>query len=431
MAKPRLPQDTLALVQQILEVQDKQISELKRQLAEALAAQQAVGLSKPKRTRKHTAPGKKLRGIYEDPPGSGIHWFQYFDQNGKRHREKVGLRSAAIAVREQRKTEVRQGRFDPDHVKGKHRNVTVSELIDDFLLALEARGHRDLRNPKQRLAWWRRQYGDTSARAITPGDLEQARLKLARLRHQSKHKRQVGKPLSEATINRYFAAIKATFSWGLKNEKIEKNPFTKFQLNDEDNERVRYWTEDEEHRFFEAAAQEDHAMVLFALHTGMRKSEQLRTRWSDIDLQRRFIAVTTTKGRRIRTRHIPINDILCDLLKKIPCRIKNPYLFPGEKHGQPRTDLPRSWERSLQKAAIQDFHWHDLRHTFASRLVMKGADLYEVMRLLGHNNIETTKSYAHLFSNAPTRRCCSSKQERSVAIPTATTSASRPIGQCA
>ena len=323
MVKPRLPQDPVALLQQISEVQDRQISELKRQLAEALAAPQNVGSSKPKRARKRPDSGKKLRGVYEDPPGSGIHWIQYFDQNGKRHREKVGLRSAAIAIREQRKTEVRHGRFDPDHVKGKHRNVTVSELIDDFLLALEARGRRDLRNPKQRLAWWRQQYGDTSARAITPGDLEQARLKLARSRHQSNHKRQVDKPLGEATINRYFAAIKAAFGWGLKNEKIEKNPFTKFQLNDEDNERVRYWTEDEERRFFAAAPQQDHAMVLFALHTGMRKSEQLRTRWVDIDIQRRFIAVTTTKGRRIRTRHIPINDILYDLLKKIPRRIKN------------------------------------------------------------------------------------------------------------
>jgi integrase len=396
MVKPRLPQDPVALLQQISEVQDRQISELKRQLAEALAAPQIVGSSKPKRARKRTDSGKKLRGIYEDPPGTGIHWIQYFDQNGKRHREKVGLRSAATAIREQRKTEVRQGRFDPDHVKGKHRNVIVSELIDDFLLALEARGRRDLRNPKQRLAWWRQQYGDTSARAITPGDLEQARLKLARSRHQSNHKRQVDKPLGEATINRYFAAIKAAFGWGLKNEKIEKNPFTKFQLNDEDNERVRYWTEDEERRFFEAAPQQDHAMVLFALHTGMRKSEQLRTRWVDIDVQRRFIAVTTTKGRRIRTRHIPINDILYDLLKKIPRRFKNPYVFPGEKPGTARTDLPKSWEPSLQKAGILDFHWHDLRHTFASRLMMKGADLYEVMRLLGHTNIETTQRYAHL-----------------------------------
>lgn len=83
-------------------------------------------------------------------------------------------------------------------------------------------------------------------------------------------------------------------------------------------------------------------------------------------------------------------------LKKIRRRIKNPYVFPGEKPGKARTDLPKSWEPSLQKAGIQDFHWHDLRHTFASRLMMKGAELYEVMRLLGHTNIETTQRYAHL-----------------------------------
>ena len=98
-------------------------------------------------------------------------------------------------------------------------------------------------------------------------------------------------------------------------------------------------------------------MVLFALHTGMRKSEQLRTRWVDIDIQRRFIAVTTTKGRRIRTRHIPINDILYDLLKKIPRRIKNLYgsrekTRPGP-HGSPKklgALATESWDSGLSLA---------------------------------------------------------------------------------
>ena len=76
-------------------------------------------------------PVKKQRGIFERPKGSGVWWICYFDQYGRKHREKVGMKAAALTVYQQRKTEVRQGKFEPEDVKGKHQHATVSEIIKD------------------------------------------------------------------------------------------------------------------------------------------------------------------------------------------------------------------------------------------------------------------------------------------------------------
>jgi hypothetical protein len=76
---------------------------------------------------------RKPRGIFERPAGSGVWWVRYTDQYGKEHREKVGFKSAAVTIYQQRKTEIRLGRFEPEEIKNKHRHVLLSELLDDRL----------------------------------------------------------------------------------------------------------------------------------------------------------------------------------------------------------------------------------------------------------------------------------------------------------
>ena len=77
-------------------------------------------------------------------------------------------------------------------------------------------------------------------------------------------------------------------------------------------------------------------------------------------------------------------------------RIDNPYVFPSKEPASHGADLPKSWEGFLVKASVEDFRWHDLRHTFASRLVTAGVDLYTVSKPLGHHDIKMTQRYAHL-----------------------------------
>jgi site-specific recombinase XerD len=93
-----------------------------------------------------------------------------------------------------------------------------------------------------------------------------------------------------------------------------------------------------------------------------------------------------------------MNPMVIDTLRQLSKvrLIDNPFVFPGSKKGERLKDLPKYWEEYLAQADVQDFTWHDLRNTFASRLVMAGVDLYTVSRLLGHKDIKVTMRYAHL-----------------------------------
>jgi hypothetical protein len=97
---------------------------------------------------------KKHRGVFERPKGSGVWWICYFDQLGKNHPEKVGMKSAALTIYQQRKREVRHGKFEPEDVKGKHLHATVSEIIKDRLEVSKAL--KTAHDEETRLEWWRK-----------------------------------------------------------------------------------------------------------------------------------------------------------------------------------------------------------------------------------------------------------------------------------
>ena len=96
-------------------------------------------------------------------------------------------------------------------------------------------------------------------------------------------------------------------------------------------------------------------------------------------------------------------------LQSLPRMLHNPYVFYGRNRGERLKNGIKNtdWKRYLKEAKIENFHWHDLRHTLASRLVMKGINLYIVSRLLGHHSLDMTERYAHLAPALPAkcRRC--------------------------
>ena len=124
-------------------------------------------------------PIKKERGVFERPQASGIWWIRYLDQYGREHREKVGMKSAALAMYAQRKTEVRMDKFLPEEVRGKHQRATVAEVIEDYIEAGEARRLKAIDDVKQRLGWFKQQIGELPARSSTANDLETCRRRLS------------------------------------------------------------------------------------------------------------------------------------------------------------------------------------------------------------------------------------------------------------
>lgn len=193
-----------------------------------------------------------------------------------------------------------------------------------------------------------------------------------------------------ATINRELAFLRRVFNAAIASRVAETNPvrsrkqggvFTK-----ENNQRVRHLLAEEE----TALAREipnpgDWSKIVVAVHTGLRRGEQFWLRWEHVDFTTGIVTIADSKSGE--PRHIPMNDTVRAVLRALPSRLKGPWVFPSETGETPldaQNFVNRVFLPALRRARIENFQWHDLRHTFASRLVMAGVDLRTVQELLGH-----------------------------------------------
>ena len=139
-----------------------------------------------------------------------------------------------------------------------------------------------------------------------------------------------------------------------------------------------------------------HPMILVAKNTGMRRGELFQLTWKDVNLRGKQLTVGGAKAKSGQTRHIPLNAEAVTILKFWQAQTSNKGpVFPSEQ-GTPLTNIKNSWSGLLKKARLKDFRFHDLRHDFASKLVMAGVPLNTVRDLLGHTDLKTTLRYAHL-----------------------------------
>jgi len=131
-----------------------------------------------------------------------------------------------------------------------------------------------------------------------------------------------------------------------------------------------------------------------ALYTGMRRGEIFALRWADVDFKRREIRVTQSKSGLGRV--LPVNSILLRNFESLKARNgMSENVFTNPKTGKRYMDIKKAFAGACRRAAIRDLRFHDLRHTFASRLVKKGVDLIIVKELMGHASVVTTQRYTH------------------------------------
>jgi len=225
---------------------------------------------------------------------------------------------------------------------------------------------------------------------ITTGLVESWRVKRQRAGRKS------------STINRDTGALRAVLSravdWGhvsvdplhrLKPLKIDKQHIVRY-LNPAEDKRLR--------KALKTAPDYLRAMVIVSLNTGLRRGELFTLKWSAIDLKRRQLSVVGSLSKTGQTRHIALNQHAIDALREWRDISGNAdgLVFVSHATGGVFNNTKKSWAALLERAKIKNFRWHDLRHDFASKLVMSGADLYGVSKLLGHSSVETTQRYAHL-----------------------------------
>ncbi|HPP65028.1 MAG TPA: tyrosine-type recombinase/integrase, partial [Candidatus Paceibacterota bacterium] len=201
--------------------------------------------------------------------------------------------------------------------------------------------------------------------------------------------------IKASTLNRELACLRTMLYKAVEWEYLKQTP-PKIKLFKENNQRIRYLTEQEAGKIIELCPEPLKTIVIIALNTGMRQGEILNLKWKDIDFSERIITIQETKGKE--KRYIPMNDIV---FKTLVGRKRNPsseFVFYGEDNKKPMSSsyITHWFTNVVKKAGIKDFRFHDLRHTFASWLVMKGVNLKTVQELLGHKSFAMTLRYSHL-----------------------------------
>ncbi len=321
-----------------------------------------------------------MRGIYKR---GNIYWIRYAGLDGRiiyeSSRSDKFKEAEALLIK--RKQAIKEGK-QPEPLK-RIGNHTFNELVTEYLKW--AQRQRSFRSKQGFIRQLSEFFNGIPLRRFSSRLIEQ---------YQTEKIQKGNKP---ATVNRHIATLKHMFTKAVEWDMVEEETLKrirKVKLLPENNRRLRYLSIGECQSLINACDKHLKPIVITALNTGMRKSEILNLKWDNVDLKHGFILLDRTKnGDR---REIPINDTLRQILQGLMRRVDIPYVFYDPRTGKPYQEVKRSFNTALRKAGIKDFRFHDLRHTFASHLVMSGVDLTTVKELLGHKNLTMTLRYAHL-----------------------------------
>ncbi|HCD9498720.1 DUF4102 domain-containing protein [Legionella pneumophila] len=361
-----------------------------------------------------------LKGFILRVSPSGIMSFYCQYKRGKRIvLGRVGVvtcaqaREKAIDILNQ----VNQG-VDPK-VESRNEKITLQEFLNQYYKPWMLTNHKRASKSLANINRCFKKLFNYPLIEITPARMERWRIN------------RLNDGVSNATVNRDVTVMRSiltkAFEWGF----LPANPLSKFkQLKIDQSPKVRYLSQDEERRLRDALKYRevelkqdrikgnqwreergyeklhefsenkfsDHLMpmILIAMNTGLRQGELFNLDWDMIDLEKRSLIISGEITKNSSSRYIPLNDEAFAVFQKLNKQNNKLGLVFPSKNDKPFNNVKRAWATLLKKANIEQFRWHDLRHHFASKLVMAGVDLNTVRELLGHSDIKTTLRYAHL-----------------------------------
>lgn len=373
--------------------------------------------SKPKEIRDAQLKGLILR---IQPSGTMTYYLEY--KRGKR----IAIGRAGvitpIQARDIAKThlsDIYKG-TDPSCKKQKAKDLSFRQFLDQHYKPYVLQNLRTGQATYDRLVASFKEFHNTNLNEISP-----------LLAEKWRQRRQKDK-VKSSTINRELSDLKAALTKAVLWEILEKHPLEHFKSCKLDNSsKIRFLTTEETNKLLihllkredvlrqkrenynehlkarhkplypslSGCVYADHVRpaVILSLHTGLRRGELFSLLWENVDFDRKLLTVIGSNAKSGKTRHVPLNSEALSVLKNWKSQVPNDakYVFEG-KNRKPFHDIRTSWESVLQDAEIINFRWHDLRHTFASNLVMKGVSLNTVRELLGHSDYTMTLIYAHL-----------------------------------
>jgi integrase len=303
-------------------------------------------------------------------------WYARFYVNGKEVREKCDNKTQAKAIYGKRKAEIREGRYFP---KVKTIKSTFRDLTGDYLTYADLH-HKRKGDDLPRVQTWIDSFGSTIAEDVKPSHVEQV---MARLKEGG---------MEPATIHRRLTVLKAIYNRAEGMGIIEKNPVRNVRPPKYDNSLVRFLDMSQEKRLFEVLPDYLCPIVTVALHSGCRAGELLKLEWRDVDFKRGMFVCRNTKAGD--SRWIPMNTVI----KKTLGDLSAGPMDPASKvfHVGHEKSLSRAFAVAVKRAGLEPFRFHDLRHTFASRLAMNGANDRTLQTLGGWKTPRMLLRYSHL-----------------------------------
>lgn len=309
-----------------------------------------------------------------------VWWIDYRFQ-GRRLRESTGTKSRKRAEQllAKRQAEVFEGRFAfAPQASVPHFADFAATYIEEFSKHNKKKSslRRDIGIANNLSGY----FGAKKLDAITPMLIE----------HYKNRRR--SDDAAPATVNRELACLKHMFTIAMRDRLVVENPVRSVRMFRVDNEVTNVLSQEDEGRLLEAAAPHLKRVIVCALDTGMRLGEILSLTWRQVDLSRSLIRVEHTKSGK--PREIPISERLRTTLGRAGAHDESVFVGPkGEAVDSVKTAMNAALRRSGLSA--RGIRFHDLRHTFATRLIEHGVDPFTVQELLGHQSITTTQRYAH------------------------------------
>lgn len=225
---------------------------------------------------------------------------------------------------------------------------------------------------------------------------------------QAFHNGLLDEGLSPASADHHIKLLRRVLNLAVQWELLEKNPLKGIPLFMVNNEVENYLDEVQTQTLLEVLKTDANRSVchilMFLISTGARLNEALTATWKNVSVEGGVWKVDATRSKSKKVRSIPLNDSALWVLEQLSSKGRSEYLFPSpvkaaDGKDEPYVTITRAWYR-IRKLAGVNVRIHDLRHSFASRLVCNGRSLYEVQQILGHSDPKVTMRYAHLSARA-------------------------------
>jgi integrase len=289
--------------------------------------------------------------------------------------------------------EIRYGKYLPDSLAN---TKTVTDLIDRYIAEV-GNQKKSIKDYISCFDWWKKKLGDFPLAKITNTLLYNMQSEL-KTKTTNRYWQKQHKTISPSTVNRYFAYMSAAFSKALKWGWVTSNPFILVEKLKEPPGRVRFLSDEERKIFLEECKKVSsrfYTIILIALTTGARRSEIMNLTWDKVDLENQVMLLSPGETKNNEARALPITEEICKLINDLPRKKSTKLLFPGKNPANPY-DIRKSWAKAIKASGIENFRFHDLRHSCASYLAMNGVSHVVIADILGHKTMQMVQRYSHL-----------------------------------